>query len=283
MGRNAMELAARDPARAALMGVLGADFGADFGCEPELNTGAASFGGVAFGYDDEVEFGGDYEDAYDQGFNQGIGALEPLQGPWTYGASLPPVQPTWTDGASFAGYAFGVDPATGAPAAPAAAMPHPASPQGRAIIAQHMQKMAHRNSRALLLEPNKYSDLKVERYTFAVNATITALGTTGALSGSNSPDVNFRPQRATTNVVSPGMVTISDARVANVSFTVGGSIDAWQWNANAVGQQLDVPTLTPANKATFSGSYTGLVPSPLSGTGSYPFAFSFTGPASIVA
>jgi hypothetical protein len=135
----------------------------------------------------------------------------------------------------------------------------------------------------MLLEPNKYSDLKVERYTFAVNATITALGTAGSLSGSNSPDVNFRPQRATTNVVSPGMVFITDGRVANVSFTVGGNIDAWTWNANAVGQHLDVPTLTPANKASFSASYSGLVPSPLSGTGAYTFQLSFTGPASIVA
>ena len=146
-----------------------------------------------------------------------------------------------------------------------------------------MKQMAHREKRAMLLEPNKGSDLKVERYTFSINATILSLGTAQALSGSNSPDVNFRPQRVTANVVSPGMVLITDIRVANVSFSVGGMIDAWQFNANAVGQHLDVPTLTPANKATFSGQYSSLVPSPLSGTGSYPFVLSFSGPASIVA
>jgi hypothetical protein len=245
MGKSANELAMRDPALAALMGVSGSDFGSE---EPVLYTGVdADFGSDA----------GDWDEAYDMGFTD-IGV--------DFGADI----------------SFGADaaPSNGAAAAAAA---HGATPQGRAIIAQHVQKQAHRNSRAMLLEPNKYSDLKVERYTFAVNATITALGTAGALGGSNSPDVNFRPQRVTANVVSPGMVLISDGRVANVSFTVGGSIDAWQWNANAVGEHLDVPTLTPANKATFSGSYTGLVPSPLSGTGSYLFMLSFTGPASIVA
>lgn len=219
--------------------------GSDFGYEPVLYTGADADFGVDFG-----------DDEYDGGFaavDMGV----------DFGADIQ----------------FGADPAS--PAAAAAA--HGATPQGRAIIAQHVQKQAHRNSRAMLLEPNKYSDLKVERYTFAINATITALGTAGALGGSNSPDVNFRPQRVTSNVVSPGMVFITDGRVANVSFTVGGQIDAWQWNANAVGEHLDVPTLTPANKATFSGTYTGLTPAPLSGTGSYQFSLSFTGPASIVA
>lgn len=250
MGKNANELAMRDPALAALMGVVGSDFGV----EPELIEGGSEFG-IDFGDD-----GDGYNDAYDMGFAGafGIEGDDPegridVGGMVTFGAAPPP---------------------------PAVAGLHP---QVRQIVQQHVQKQAHRNARALLLEPNKYSDLKVERYTFAVNATITALGTTGALSGSNSPDVNFRPQRVIANVVSPGMVTITEARVANVAFTVGGSIDAWQWNANAVGVHVDVPTLTPANKATFSGSYTGLVPSPLSGTGSYPFALSFTGPASIVA
>lgn len=248
MAKYTNDLASRDAAYAALMGATGDNFGTED--EVVLYTGApAGFGG---------DFG---DDLYDGGF------ADVLAGESMFGADI----------------TFGADDPSVAAAPAVAAAQHGATPQGRAIIAQHVQKQAHRNSRALLLEPNKYSDLKVERYTFAINATITALGTAGALSGSNSPDVNFRPQRVTANVVSPGMILISDGRVANVSFTVGGNIDAWQWNANAVGQHLDVPTLTPANKATFSGSYTGLVPSPLSGTGAYTFSLSFTGPASIVA
>jgi hypothetical protein len=261
MGKDANELAMRDPAAAALFGVIGTDFGHEHGrstYEPELIVGAAEFGG---------DFG---DDEYDGGFTD-IGADFGTEFGIDYG---------------FDSAAFGADPAphAAAPAHAAAhAAHHGATPQGRAIIAHHMKQMAHREKRAMLLEPNKGSDLKVERYTFSINATITALGTGGALAGSNSPDVNFRPQRVTANVVSPGMVLITDIRVANVSFSVGGMIDAWQFNANAVGQHLDVPTLTPANKATFSGSYSGLVPSPLSGTGAYPFVLSFSGPASIVA
>ena len=258
MGKDANELANRDPAAAALFGIIGADFGHEHGQvryddEPVLYTGAETDFGVEFG-----------DEEYDQGFSD-LGV--------DYGFTSD----------------FGVEFGTDAPAPHPAAMVHQAAahhgatPQGRAIIAHHMKQMAHREKRAMLLEPNKGSDLKVERYTFAINATITALGTAGALSASNSPDVNFRPQRVTSNVVSPGMVLITDIRVANVSFSVGGQIDAWQFNANAVGQHLDVPTLTPANKATFSGTYSGLVPSPLSGTGAYPFVLSFSGPASIVA
>jgi hypothetical protein len=249
MGKSASELAMRDPAQAAFYGITGSDMGyegdeAASYEEPVLYTGGESDFGVDFGDDEN----------YDQGVTEFAGDTQ-------FGGPPPPA------------------------AAPhhAAAAHHGATPQGRAIIAAHLRKQAHRDHRAMLLEPNKYSDLKVERYSFSIVTTITALGTAGALSGSNSPDVNFRPQRVTSNVVSPGMVLISDARVANVSFTVGGMIDAWQWNANAVGQHLDVPTLTPANKASFSGTYTNLVPSPLSGTGSYTFILAFSGPSSIVA
>lgn len=151
------------------------------------------------------------------------------------------------------------------------------------IVHHHLRRNHLRERRLMLLEPNKGSELKVERYAFGITITITALGTSQSLSGSNSPDVNFRPQRVTANVPSPGFIVITDGRVANVSFTVGGTIDAWMWNANAVGESLDIPTLTPANKASVSGTYTGLVPLPFTGTGSFLFCLSFSGPASIVA
>lgn len=53
----------------------------------------------------------------------------------------------------------------------------------------------------------------------------------------------------------------------------------------AVGQELDIPTLTPANKASFNGGYTGRVPRALEDlTGKkYTFVLAFTGPATICA
>jgi len=168
-----------------------------------------------------------------------------------------------------------------APQASAAMVNHP-DPRVRKILHHHIRRGELRESRLRLLEPNRGSELKVERYTFGIVAYCT-LTVPGTLGNSNSPDVNFRPQRVTMNVPSPGFILISDARVANVSFVVGGSVDAWQFNANAVGESLDVPTLTPANRATWTGTYTGLVPTPLSGSGSYTVIMAFTGPASIVA
>lgn len=168
-----------------------------------------------------------------------------------------------------------------APQASAAMVSHP-DPRVRKILHHHIRRGELRESRLRLLEPNRGSELKVERYTFGIVAYCT-LTVPGNLGNSNSPDVNFRPQRVTMNVPSPGFILITDARVANVSFVVGGNVDAWQFNANAVGESLDVPTLTPANRATWTGLYTGLVPTPLSGSGSYTVIMAFTGPASIVA
>ena len=169
-----------------------------------------------------------------------------------------------------------------APQASAAMVNHP-DPRVRKILHHHIRRGELREARLRLLEPNRGSELKVERYTFGITAYIT-LSVSGAIAPqSNGPDVDFRPQRVTMNVPSPGFILVTDARVANVSFVVGGSVDAWQFNANAVGESLDVPTLTPANRATWTGSYTGLVPSPLSGSGSYTVIMAFTGPASIVA
>ncbi len=244
MGKKAHDLAMRDPALAALMGVDGmSDFGAEVEDEDVLDFGGGDDFGVTFG--DEMEGYGIPNLGDEHGIAFGAEAMVPISHP-----SHP--------------------------------LHHP-NPAAQRIIAQHMKRNKHRDARAHLLEPNQHSELKIERYTFSINDTILALGTSQALTMSGAPDVNFRPQRVTMNTVSPGMVLVTDGRVANVSFTVGGTLDSWQFNANAVGQSLDVPTLTPANKATVNANYTGLVPMPLSGTGSYQFVVSFSGPATLSA
>jgi hypothetical protein len=191
-----------------------------------------------------------------------------------------------------ADYDFSADFGADAPAALALPVTHPnhplhtTNPAAAAIIQKHLHRAAATNSRKKLIDPNGDSDEKIERYNFSINGTITALGTSqtfisGQLQG--SPDVDFRPERITANVPAPGFLLVSSARVANVNFTVGGSLDAWTWNANGVGQALSVPKLTPANKATIEAYYTGQVPSPLSGTGSYALCFTFAGWATITA
>lgn len=175
---------------------------------------------------------------------------------------------------------IGVD--FGADAAPAAG-PAPSTAQ----LHQMWQKMATGQKRAqqrsLLLEPNKDSHVKIERYSFSLN-TILTLSTPSAISLSGSPATNIRPQRVSMNAPAPAFATIDDIKVANVSVLVGGLEDAFGFNANGVGQHLDMPTLTPANKLTVSGNYSGLLPSGGFVTAT-PFIFvaSFRGPASIVA
>lgn len=238
MRPNSKSLALRDPALAALVGVIaGANFGSDFGVEvDDENYPGVYEDGPQFG----VEFGNDY-------------------------------------GVDF-GYDFGADAAPGA----IVAAPTPSSQQLLQMWQSNKAKAAHSSRRGMLLEPNKGSSVKVERYAFAINQTLT-LGLAATLAMSGQPDTNIRPQRVTMNAPQPGFATINEIKVANVSVTVGGISDAFDYNALGVGQTLDMPTLSPANRASVLGSYTGFVPPGFIGGSAYLFAASFKGPASIVA
>ena len=172
------------------------------------------------------------------------------------------------------GFEFGDD----APAALPAPTPAQAMQAYRDL---HMQK-AHTQRRASLLEPNKGSAVKVEVYEFNVNQTLT-LATALSFTATNQPDTNIRPKRISMNAPAPGFVTITELKVANVSVIVGGTSDAWNYNANGVGQHLDLPTLSPANRATIIGSYTAFVPPGFVGGSSYLFCVSMKGPASVIA
>lgn len=225
MKPNARQLALRDPALAALLGVVGSgssDFGADFG---------ADFG-------DDSDFGDDY-------------------------------------GAEF-GADFGADAALAT--TPKAAEMQKAWSHYQATKARHQ----YSKRREMMLEPNKGSSVKIERYSFSINDTMT-LGVVKTLDLTGQPDTNIRPQRVTMNAPAPGFVIVNEIKVANVSVTVGGSEDAFDYAATAVGSSLDMPTLTPANRATVLAGYTGFVPPGYVAGSSYLFAVSFKGPASIIA
>jgi hypothetical protein len=145
------------------------------------------------------------------------------------------------------------------------------------------------------LRPNEGSPVAVERYALAVFAANVdgsphyldngEMGTK-FLSGTQKPDAYFRPQRATTNVPAPGMIIVTSAKIANITF-MGSPVDAWMWNANARDEQLDLPTVTPADKATFAATYFGgltfnhAIPNHLSDDSTWLFIVSFTGPATI--
>lgn len=222
MRPNSKQLAMRDPALAALMGVdaLGADFGAEFGDDDygdEL--------GAEFGDPDADDVGDDY------------------------------------------GAEFGL------------ARRPPSAQQLAAMWRSRQKRAAVANRRVRLLDPNRGSGLKVERYIMSLAQTLT-IGAAAAVALQGQPDCTFRPQRLTVIVPTPSFVILDQIRMANVSIMIGpGAVDAFQFNANGVGQQMDMPTLTPANRATLTGTYTGFAGGfPV---GPYLLSASFIGPANL--
>lgn len=137
--------------------------------------------------------------------------------------------------------------------------------------------------RVRMLEPNKNSAVKVERYSFSLSQSIV-LGTPSDVDMSGQPDTTIRPQRLTFNAPAPGFVTLTEIKVANVSVSVGsGAEDAYFYNPLGQDMTLDMPTLTPANRASLRGNYSGFVPPGYVGAAAYLLSASFKGPSSIVA
>ncbi len=134
-----------------------------------------------------------------------------------------------------------------------------------------------------LLQPNAGSKIDVEKYSFPISNAIT-LGTAGALNFGGQPDTHIRPKRVTMNAPTPMFVEVNDLKVANVSVLVGPGVeDAFNYSAQGVSQALDMPLLSPANRATFTGNYTGFTPPGYVATTVVNFTVSFKGPATIVA
>lgn len=225
--------------------LLGAIAGADFGAED------ASFGnefgsfGADFGDDWGADFGSTFAPAGDFG-DDDMGA--------DFGAAVA-----------------------------AGAMVKPTPQQMAQMYVKGVAKAKKTASRKNLLEPNAGSSAKVERYSFAISQAIT-IGTAVAINMTGSPDVDIRPQRVVCNAPAPMYVFLSLIKVANVTVTVGPGVeDAFDYSAQAQGTTLDLPTLTPANRATIQGNYTGFIPPGYVGATSSFFVTSFKGWASIVA
>ena len=156
-------------------------------------------------------------------------------------------------------------------------------PQAAMIRAWRKQRQANArtNKRELLINPNSGSTVNIGRYSFSVNQALV-LGTAAGIVASGNPDVTIRPQRVTMNAPAIGFVTVTEIKVANVAVTVGGIGDAFEYSPLGVGMSLDMPTLSPANRATVLGFYTGFVPPGFVLGTPFTFSASFKGPSSIV-
>lgn len=142
---------------------------------------------------------------------------------------------------------------------------------------------ARTSKRASILNPNKGSNVKVERYAFSMSQALT-IGVAVGLAVNGQPDTAIRPQRVTMNAPTPMFAFINEIKVANVAVTVGaGAEDAFNYGPTGVGQVLDMPTLTPANRASVLGTYTGYVPPGFALGMATQFCVTFKGPASVIA
>lgn len=161
-------------------------------------------------------------------------------------------------------------------------VPAPTKEQALSAFAQMHAQKTHAARRARILEPNAGSPVKIETYFMNVSQDLT-LGTNGAISASQNPATNFRPQRVVMNAPAPGFATVSDIKASNVSAQIGGTADAFMFSAQAVNTHLDLPTLTPANSLTVTGNYTGFVPTSYVAATTFKFCAGFVGPASVIA
>ena len=234
----------RDPALAALLGALpGSDFGAEFGGEYDMN---------------------------------GMAGVTPDVGHGVMGAEF---------GAEFGYYGYGADAHPAAAVHPAAMARHPGHaihPEHARLLREHHHRQHQTEVRERLLEPNKGSTTKVERYDFSLNQTLT-IGTPVVVDMSLQPSVTLRPQRLIVNAPAPGFVSFLTIQVANVAVTVGNATDAYSYSAVAVGSHLDCPTLSPANRATLAGTYSGYSPVGYAPASLFLLVATFQGPATIVA
>jgi hypothetical protein len=275
MRPNAAQLTHRDPALAAALGALR---GADYGRDPR-HAEFGMFGFSPFDPSRNIGFGVDAPPPPPPPMHPAMAmAMHQQHGghhgghhmaPWlhNYKAYLAHhgTPPFW-DGAY--GY-YG----QGMPTGPHAGL----SPELWA--AEH----AATARRAAILDPNEHSRLKIERYSFAISPDENfMLGTSIAFEATLQPNTRIRPQRILTNAPVPNFVLLDGIQVANVNVLVGSTEDAYTYAATAQGVMLDLPTLDTSNRATVTGSYTGLLPPGYASEFSFQFITTFQGPSTIV-
>lgn len=246
---NQRDLLMREPAMAILMGALAGS-------------------GQNFGFGDDYGFGGRGMSPFDPSANLGYG----------FGGAPHPGAPNH---GAHALAKHHVNMHHGAPAHPS----HPNHPAHAAHAAHAWDLMnpASTASRTMLLDPNRDSTVKVERYSFSWSpAANLVLGTASAIpTFTQNPSTSIKGQRVVMNAPIAGFITISTLQIANVNVFVGGTEDAYTYSAGAQGVMLDLPRLDPQNRATAAGAYSGVLPPGFTAGASFQFVVTLQGPATL--
>jgi hypothetical protein len=256
---TAQDLLMREPAMAMLMGAL-----------PQ---------GEHFGFGDDYGYGFGLASAYDPSMNMGLPGMGYGYGydPYGYGFGAAPAGPAASPTAIVA-------PARHPAVHPAAALhpSHPAHPV-QVMKRMEMQNPSSTGARTMLLDPNRDSTVKVERYSFSFSPpTNLVLGTASNIpTFTQQPSTSIKGQRVVMNAPVAGFILVSTLQVANVNVFVGGTEDANTYYAGAQGVMLDLPRLDPQNRATAAGAYTGVLPPGYTQGNSYQFIITLQGPATL--
>jgi hypothetical protein len=230
----------------AMMALAGSIAGANFGAEAYASYPPVSMESYSYGSDpaQSSPYGADFGDFGYGGFGVDAPAaalVPPLQHPGGMPAAIMHAPP---------------------PAPPA---PHPH--EVARVWHEHHRRMHHEHlmaqhqmHRELLLDPNKYSRLKVERYSFTLLQAFV-FGTPDDLNTTLQPACKMRPDRIVTNIPIPFMMEMDTLQVSNVNVLIGSGEDAWTYNPQAQNVVLQLPTVEPAFRVTLTGFYTGVYPS----------------------
>lgn len=147
----------------------------------------------------------------------------------------------------------------------------------------HPGAFASTAARTLLLDPNRHSTVKVERYSFSFSPTSNlVLGTASSIpTFTQNPSTSIKPQRVIVNAPAPGFVFLSTLQIANVNVFVGGTEDAFTYGPSAQNVVLDLPRLDPQNRVSASGTYSGLLPPGFVNGSQYTLVITLQGPSTM--
>ena len=146
------------------------------------------------------------------------------------------------------------------------------------MSSRELERARKTEERLELLYPNHGSDEHIGRYAFSLNQELV-LGATEAISMTNNPLTDIRPDRLIFNAPCYGFALINVIQAGNLSILVGGFEDAANYTQVAVNVHVSMPLITTSNRAQIGGTYSGLAPAPYTAGGSFLFTGTFQGPA----
>ena len=145
-------------------------------------------------------------------------------------------------------------------------------------IAAHERMLAETHHRMRMLDPNGNSRVKVEGYSFPIVFNLT-LGTVSSPNATLQPNAMIKPTQVFMNAPAPAFVLISQLQIANVNAILGNADDAIFYSAGSFRTYTKLPLLDMSTRATFAGTYTGLVPPGYATSFVFPFTVTIQGPA----